>query len=270
MMRALYTAASGMKAQQFDVDVISNNLANVNTTGYKKERAEFKDLLYQTMDRAYVLNGSGKPVNLQVGHGTAVGSTVRNFENGTPEQTGSSLDFAIDGEGFFTVMGPQGKVQYTRDGSFKLSMTEDGTKRLSTSDGYPVLDSAGEEITFDPEIDVSKLTVTPKGEMAYKDADGNTVPMDQTIGMVTFPNKYALEAVGNNLYSSNSATGEPVQVSDDETADSVMMQNYLESSNVQVVDEMVKLIVAQRAYEVSSKAIQSSDDMLQIANNLRR
>ncbi len=270
MMRALYTAGSGMKAQQFNVDVISNNLANVNTTGYKKERAEFKDLLYQTMDRAYVLNDAGKPVNLQVGHGTVVSSTIRNFENGTPEQTASNLDFAIDGEGFFTIMGPQGNVKYTRDGSFKLSITEDGMKKLTTSDGYAVLDNAGEEIFFDPEVNISELSVSPRGEMSYKDAEGVSVPMDQTIGMVIFPNKYALEAVGNNLYSSNSATGEPVQVSDDENAKSIMKQGFLESSNVQVVDEMVKLIVAQRAYEVSSKAIQSSDDMLQIANNLRR
>ncbi len=270
MMRALYTAGSGMKAQQFNVDVISNNLANVNTTGYKKERAEFKDLLYQTMDRAYVLNDTGKPVNLQVGHGTVVSSTVRNFENGTPEQTSSNLDFAIDGEGFFTVMGPQGNVQYTRDGSFKLSITEDGMKKLTTSDGYAVLDNSGEEILFDPEVNISELSVSPRGEMSYKDAEGVSVPMDQTIGMVIFPNKYALEAIGNNLYSSNSATGEPLQVSEDENAKSIMKQGFLESSNVQVVDEMVKLIVAQRAYEVSSKAIQSSDDMLQIANNLRR
>jgi flagellar basal-body rod protein FlgG len=270
MMRALWTAGSGMKAQQFNVDVISNNLANVNTTGYKKERAEFKDLLYQTMNRAYVLEDSGKPVNLQVGHGTAVNATVRNFENGTPDKTDSNLDFAIDGEGFFTVMGPQGKVVYTRDGSFKLSVTEDGLKKLTTSDGYPVLDSAGDEITFDTDVDISKLSVTPQGQMGYTDADGVSVPLDQTIGMVTFPNKYALEAMGGNFFQSNSATGEAVQVSEDETADSIMLQGYLESSNVQVVDEMVKLIVAQRAYEVNSKAIQSSDDMLQIANNLRR
>ncbi len=271
MMRALWTAGSGMKAQQFNVDVISNNLANVNTTGYKKERAEFKDLLYETMGRAYVLDNSGKPVNLQVGHGTAVNATVRSFEKGNIDRTDSTLDFAIDGEGFFTILGPQGNIQYTRDGSFKLSVTEDGLRRLTTSDGYAVLDNAEQEITFDPEVDITNLIVSPRGEMSYKNAAGEIVPLDVTMGMVNFPNKYALEAAGNNLFSRNAATGEPIQADDDETGSrGLITQGFLESSNVQVVDEMVKLIVAQRAYEVNSKAIQSSDDMLQIANNLRR
>lgn len=270
MMRALWTAGSGMKAQQLNVDVISNNLSNVNTTGYKKERVEFKDLLYETMGRAYVLEDSGKPVNLQVGHGTAVNATVRNFESGNIDKTDSALDFAIEGEGFFTVMGPQGKVQYTRDGSFKVSVTEDGMRKLTTSDGYSVLDDAEQEIVFDTDVDVTNLIVTPQGQMSYKNNDGETVPLDQTIGMVTFPNKYALEAVGRNLFDRNSATGEPVQASQELTGKSLINQYHLESSNVQVVDEMVKLIVAQRAYEINSKAIQSSDDMLQIANNLKR
>lgn len=270
MMRALWTAGSGMKAQQFNVDVISNNLANVNTTGYKKERAEFKDLLYQTMNRAYVLDNSGKPVNLQVGHGTTVSSTVRSFEGGNQDKTDSNLDFAIEGEGFFTVVGPTGDIQYTRDGSFKVSVTEDGLRRLTTSDGYAVLDDLEQEIVFDSTVDISKLIVTPQGSMSYIDNTGTTIPMGQTIGMVNFPNKYALEAIGRNLFSKNSATGEPIQANEDESGKSIMNQGFLESSNVQVVDEMVKLIVAQRAYEVSSKAIQSSDDMLQIANNLKR
>jgi len=270
MMRALWTAGSGMKAQQFNVDVISNNLANVNTTGYKKERAEFKDLLYQTMQRAYVLDQSGKPVNLQVGHGTAVCATVRDYESGTPEKTDSTLDFAIEGEGFFTIMGPSGEVQYTRDGSFMTSQTADGMRKLTTSDGYAVLDNNGEEIVFDSDVDISKLVVTPQGQMSYTNSAGETVPLDATMGMVTFSNKYALEATGRNLFSKNSASGEPVQVSDQAVGKSLISQGYLESSNVQVVDEMVKLIVAQRAYEINSKAIQSSDDMLQIANNLRR
>lgn len=270
MMRALWTAGSGMKAQQFNVDVISNNLANVNTTGYKKERAEFKDLLYQTMDRAYVLENSGKPVNLQVGHGTAVTATVRNFDPGNVDKTDSPLDFAIEGEGFFTVIGPQGQVQYTKDGAFKISVTEDGMRRLTTSDGFPVLDDQGQEIVFDSDVNVSTLVVTPTGQMSYKNNDGDSVDLGITMGMVNFPNKYALEATGRNLFSKNSATGEPVQANDDTSGKSIINQFALESSNVSVVDEMVKLIVAQRAYEVSSKAIQSSDDMLQMANGLKR
>jgi len=270
MMRALWTAGSGMKAQQFNVDVISNNLANVNTTGYKKERAEFKDLLYETMGRAYVLDQGGKPVNLQVGHGTAVSATVRNFDAGNMDKTDSTLDFAIEGEGFFTVLGPQGSVQYTKDGSFKLSVTEDGLRKLTTSDGYSVLDDAGQEIVFDYDVDVSKFSVTTQGQMSYINKEGTTVALGQTMGMVNFPNKYALEAVGRNLFSKNSATGEPIQSYEDTAGSSIMNQGFLESSNVQVVDEMVKLIIAQRAYEINSKAIQTSEDMLQIANNLRR
>ncbi len=270
MMRALWTAGSGMKAQQFNVDVISNNLANVNTTGYKKERAEFKDLLYETMGRAYVLDNSGKPVNLQVGHGTAVSSTVRSFEGGNVDKTDSPLDFAIEGEGFFTILGSDEKVRYTRDGSFKISVTEDGMRKLTTSDGYSVLDDAEQEIIFDPEVNISSLIVTANGQLSYKNADGETVSLDQTIGLVNFPNQYALEAVGKNLFEKNSATGEPIPASENEAGKSTIAQYCLESSNVSVVDEMVKLIVAQRAYEISSKAIQQSDDMLQIANNLKR
>jgi flagellar basal-body rod protein FlgG len=125
MMRALYTAGSGMMAQQYNVDVISNNLSNVNTTSYKKERAEFKDLLYETVSRAYVMEGEGKPVNLQVGHGAAVVATVKNFSSGNLEKTENPLDFAIEGDGFFTVQGPNGDTVYTRDGSFKISVTEE-------------------------------------------------------------------------------------------------------------------------------------------------
>jgi flagellar basal-body rod protein FlgG len=270
MMRALWTAGSGMKAQQFNVDVISNNLSNVNTTGYKKERAEFKDLLYETMDRAYLLDDNGKPVNLQVGHGTAINATVRNFEAGNFDNTGNTLDFAIEGEGFFTVMAPSGEVQYTKDGSFKVSVTSDGLRKLTTSDGYPVLDDAGQEIVFDSDVDISKLVVDSTGVMSYINKEGETVSLDQTMGMVNFPNKYALEAIGGNLFTKNSASGEPIQSNEDTAGKSIICQRYLEASNVQVVDEMVKLIIAQRAYEINSKAIQSADDMLQIANNLRR
>ncbi|MCR4436418.1 MAG: flagellar hook-basal body protein [Clostridiales bacterium] len=266
MMRALWTAGSGMTAQQFNVDVISNNLANVNTTGYKKERAEFKDLLYETLERAYMLNGDGKPVNLQVGLGTAVGATVKNFSPGSYEKTDNPLDFAIDGEGFFTVRGPAGNVVYTRDGSFKVSVTDEG-KKLTTSDGYPVLDDQGNEILVD--VEISRLNVSPEGDLSYVDTDGNAVPLGQRIGLVKFPNRYALESIGNNFFVENSATGAAVP-DGEQGVKSTIKQCFLESSNVQVVEEMVKMIVAQRAYEVNSKAIQSADEMLQMANNLRR
>lgn len=266
MMRALWTAASGMVAQQFNVDVISNNLSNVNTTAYKKERVEFKDLLYETMDRARVIDGKGKPVNLQVGHGTTAVATVKNFETGSPEQTGGTLDFSIDGEGFFMVQGPKGEINYTRDGSFKASMTEEG-KMLTTSDGFPVLDDTGNPIVIT--IDISKLKVSQEGELSYIDETGVTVPLGQKLGVVKFENRNGLESIGRNLYASNEATGTPIP--DGEVGSlSLINQGFLEASNVQTVEEMVKLIVAQRAYELNSKAIQSSDEMLGIANNLRR
>ena len=266
MMRALWTAGTGMKAQQFNVDVISNNLSNVNTSSYKKQRAEFKDLLYETIDRAYMLEGKGKPVNLEVGHGTKVNSVVRDFTKGSFENTENPLDFAIDGDAFFTVLGPRGNTVYTRDGSFKLSVTDSGNM-LTTSGGYPVLDETGNEIIID--VDLEKLNVSEFGELSYFDETGVSIPLGQTIGMVKFPNRQGLESVGNNFYAENSASGYPVM--DYEMGDrSVLHQGYLETSNVQVVEEMVKLIQAQRAYELNSKAIQSADEMLGMANNLRR
>ncbi len=266
MMRALWTAASGMEAQQFNVDVISNNLSNVNTTAFKKERAEFKDLLYETMSRAYVMEQSGKPVNLQVGHGTMAVATVKDFETGNPMETGSTLDFSIDGDAFFMVLGPTGEIEYTRDGSFKASVTEDGWQ-LTTSDGYQVLDETGNPIIFN--VDISDLTVTQLGELGYMDETGTTVALGQSIGLVKFQNRAALESMGRNLYSSNDATGEAVLDSETGTR-SLINQGYLEASNVKTVEEMVKLIIAQRAYELNSKAIQSSDEMLGIANALKR
>ncbi|KNY27329.1 flagellar basal-body rod protein FlgG [Pseudobacteroides cellulosolvens] len=266
MMRALWTAGGGMQAQQFNVDVISNNLANVNTTGYKKERAEFKDLLYETVNRAYMLEGTGKPVNLQVGHGAAPVATVKNFSSGNLEKTENALDFAINGDAFFTIRSATGEAVFTRDGSFKLSVTDQGNM-LTTSDGLQVLDDAGNPIILN--IDTAKLNVTSSGELTYIDENGATASLGQKIAMVKFPNKQGLESIGNNLFRQNSASGAPVL--DEELAErSSLQQGYLESSNVQVVEEMVKLIVAQRAYEINSKAIQSADEMLGLANNLRK
>jgi flagellar basal-body rod protein FlgG len=269
MMRSLWTAGSGMIAQQFNVDVISNNLSNVNTTGYKADRAEFKDLLYETLDRASVLDNKGKPVNLQVGHGTAVLATVKDFGGGNQEKTDNPLDLAIDGEGFFSVMGPNDQIAYTRDGSFKISVTDSGNM-LTTADGFPVLDDNDQDIILGTEVDTSRLNISPEGVLSYLDKDGISNPVGQNIGIVKFPNRYALESIGKDLYLKNGATGDPVQNSVTDGAKSVINQGFLESSNVQVVSEMVKLIIAQRAYETNSKAITSSDEMLQMANNLKR
>jgi flagellar basal-body rod protein FlgG, Gram-negative bacteria len=267
MMRALWTAASGMKAMQFSVDTIANNLANVSTTAYKKERPEFEDLLYVTMQHAYSDGENARPVNLQVGHGVVARANVRDFTMGNLEQTGNKLDMAIDGDGFFMVRGADGNAYYTRDGSFKLSMTDDG-KMLATSDGYPVLDRDGIEIYIDTNLD--SLEIQPTGEITYRDPDtGTLVPTGQYIGLFQFDNVQGLEAVGGNLYAANTASGEPIP--DYETANpSIIRTGFLESSNVQVVEEMVRLITAQRAYELNSKAITTSDEMLQEANNLMR
>lgn len=267
MMRSMWTAASGMAAQQFNVDVISNNLSNVNTTSYKKQRVEFKDLLYETMQRAYILEDEGRPVNLQVGHGVEVAATGRDFTTGSFEKTENKLDFAIDGDAFFSVLDPRGQIIYTRDGSFKLSMTDMG-KMLTTSEGYPVLDEFGIEIYLD-DINIDDLNVSESGELSYTDEDDVVIPLGYSIGLVKFENREGLENIGKNFYAMTPASGLPIQ--DYELGDpSVLRQGFLEASNVQVVEEMVKLIAAQRAYELNSKAIQTSDEMIGIANNLRR
>jgi len=267
MMRALWTAGLGMISQQFNVDVISNNLANVNTTAYKKEKAMFKDLLYETMERAYILDNRGTPVNLQVGSGAVPVATIRNFEKGNFEKTDSDLDFAIDGDAFFMVLGPGGSINYTRDGNFHLSMTALG-KMLTTAEGYPVLDEFESEIYLD-DIDISTLNVSEEGELSYTDENGLVIPLGYRIGLVKFENREGLEKIGGNLYRMTSASGMPLR--DDEIGQrSRLLRGYLESSNVQVVEEMVKLITAQRAYELNAKAVQASDEMIGMANALKR
>lgn len=267
MMRALWTAGSGMKAQQLNVDVISNNLSNVNTTGYKKQRVEFKDLLYETLSKSDLIDGMGKPVNLQVGHGVTPTSTVTSYSMGNLERTENPLDFAIDGEGFFAVRDNNGELMYTRDGSFKISIS-DGEARLVTSDGYPVLDEGDNDIILTG-IDVDNLSVSPNGELSYIDENQIAQPLGQTFKIVRFQNREGLLKTGSNFVKPSLASGEPISEAELQER-SNLMQGFLESSNVQVVEEMIKLIVAQRAYEVNSKSVQTADEMLGMANNLRR
>ncbi|GKX28501.1 flagellar basal-body rod protein FlgG [Vallitalea longa] len=271
MMRSLYTAASGMKTQQMNVDTISNNLANVNTTGFKKERLEFKSLLYETLAKAGTdQQGNGKPVNLQVGHGVKPVGTVRSYTIGTIQKTDNPLDLAITGDGFFTVKDQSGSQVYTKDGSFKIALVDD-RQMLITSDGYQVLDINDEPIYFDSNIDIKKISISSEGNFSYVTNDNEVVPMDSKMKMVQFRNVNGLEALGNNLLRATSSSGEAILEEDDEdVVKSQIVQGSLEGSNVQVVEEMVNLIVAQRAYEVSSKAIQASDEMLSQANNLKR
>jgi flagellar basal-body rod protein FlgG len=267
-MRALWTASTGMTAQQLNVDAISNNLANVNTNGYKKQRVEFKDLFYETLSKASVYDQQGKPVNLQVGHGVMPSATVTAYSRGNIEKTDNPLDIAIDGEGFFAIRNQNDEIVYTRDGAFKISISN-GEARLVTSEGYPVLDDGDNEIIL-TDIDVSKLNINQNGELFYVDANNTTQSLGQTLKIVRFPNREGLEKIGSNFVRQTDASGEPVLEADLEGQKSSIMQGALEGSNVQVVEEMVKLIVAQRAYEINSKSIQTADEMLGIANNLRR
>jgi flagellar basal-body rod protein FlgG len=238
----------------------------VNTNAYKKERAEFEDLLYVTMERAYMMEDQGKPVNLQVGHGVVARAVSRDFSGGSLQHTENMLDFAILGKAFFSIRYADQNIYYTRDGSFKLSVMEDGNM-LTTSRGYPVLDENGEPVYFNYPLE--QMVVSEQGDISYKDEDGFVIPTGQRIGLFKFNNPEGLESIGGNMYSENSASG--FATFDNEMGEpSILRQSYLESSNVQVVEEMVKLITAQRAYELNSKAITTTDEMLGIANNLKR
>jgi flagellar basal-body rod protein FlgG len=264
-----------MTAQQLNVDTIANNIANVNTTGYKSDRMEFKTLLYQTMERASLdASDNGRPVNLQVGLGVRPIATAKMFTNGSFERTELDLDFAIEGNGFFVIehgnedLGIEENV-YTRDGSFKLSVQDDGNY-LVTSDGYYVLDSEGERIMFPTGTATSDINISESGTFFYEE-DGDTVYMDNPIGLVQFPNVQGLESIGNNFYRETSNSGEPLYEAEGDTESlSTVVQGYLEMSNVNIAQEMVDLIVAQRAYDLNSKGITTSDEMLQTANDLKR
>lgn len=264
-MRSMWTAATGMKAQQLNIDTISNNLANVNTTSYKGQRAEFKDLFYATLKKNNLTDGEGRPVNLQVGHGVMPVATKKDFKTGSFLETDNPFDVAIDGTGFFAVELPNGEVRYTRDGSFKLSI-EDDEGMLVTSEGYRVLSEDEDEIVFDEGI--RDINIDEFGYITSTDEDGETVEIAR-LKFVNFMNPEGLISEGMNLYSETVASGEETPVETEEMK-SKIVQGYLESSNVQVVDEMVKMITAQRAYEINSKTIQASDEMLQIINSLKR
>ncbi|MTI46852.1 flagellar basal-body rod protein FlgG [Sporosalibacterium faouarense] len=265
MIRSLWTAATGMKGQQLNIDTISNNLANVNTTGYKTQRLEFKDLLYETMRKSNLNDEQGRPVNLEVGHGVMASATTRDFKTGSVMETQNTLDLALDGPGFFAVLMPNGEARYTRDGSFKLSIDGDEAS-LVTSDGHFVLDEDDNTIVIDQEM--KDLSIDEQGYITAKDEDDETVELGR-LKIVDFMNSEGLLSEGRNLYKATEASGEEIAIDADEM-DSSILQGYLEMSNVQVVDEMIKMISAQRAYETSSKTIQAADEMLQGANNLKR
>ncbi len=264
-MRALWTAATGMKSQQLSIDLIANNMANVNTSGYKKQQMQFKDLLYANIRQNHLVEGQGSPVQLQMGHGVMPTSTARLFTQGNLEATDNPLDVAIDGEGFFVVEGPDGTPYYTRDGAFKLSV--DGEESaLVTSDGYFVMSEFDDLIIIGEGM--SDLTISSGGAVTARNQDDEIEELG-ILKMSRFINPQGLEAKGQNLFAQTVASGEEIPMEGEERT-SMVRQNYLETSNVQIVDEMVRMITAQRAYETSSRVIQTSDEMMGMANNLRR
>ena len=262
MIRALRTAASGMIAQQMNVDVIANNLANVNTTGFKRSKLEFQDVLYQNLRPAGVSTGGVtlRPVPLDVGYGTRPASTERLFTEGNITPTGNALDLVIEGNGFFQVQMPDGSMSYTRDGSLK--MDADGT--IVTSDGFIVQP----QITI-PE-DATSISVGVDGMITVMITGDDTPQEIGQLELARFMNPAGLEAKGRNLYVPTAASGEAILGTPGEEGLGVLNQGYLEMSNVEVVEEMVKMIVAQRAFEINSKAVQTSDQMAELANNMKR
>ena len=273
MVRSLWSAATGMIAQQTNVDTIANNLANVNTTGYKSEVAEFKSLLYQTMQTETTsANGEKKPISAQVGLGVRNSSITSIFKQGALLAATSDTAFAIEGKGFFAVKGEDGKTYYTRNGNFNFNTGNGNTMVLSTSDGLPVIDSTGKAISLNANTyQVSKITVDADGNLCYPDASNNAQPIGIKIGVYQFNNPSGLEKTSDTLYSVTAASGNAMNEATNRALDkSLVRQGYLEGSSVQVVDEMVNMIVAQRAYEMNSKAITTSDEMMQLANNLKK
>jgi flagellar basal-body rod protein FlgG len=255
MMRALTTAGTGMIAQQFNLDTISNNLANVNTTGFKHQRAEFTDLMYQTYKGSSTNSGA-----VQVGLGSAFSATASDFSEGALQNTANPLDLAIVGSGFFQVQKADGALAYTRDGAFK----RDANGLMVTSDGYPL------EPPITIPANATAISVSNTGVVSATIAGQNELQEIGTIQLAVFPNPAGLTRMGQNLYAAGGASGDPQLANPGATGAGELQSGFLEGSNVQVVEEMVKMIMAQRAYEINSKAIQTSDEMLSTINNLKR
>jgi len=261
MLRSLFTAATGMEAQQLRMDVISHNLANASTTGFKRVRAEFEDLLSETLraPAAPDPRGGVEPAPLQVGLGVRTGSTTRSFAQGEMLATQNPLDLAVEGQGFFRVQRANGEPAYTRAGNFRV----DAAGRLVTQRGE----------LLDPGITVPAetldLTVRPDGTVVAR-VNGHEAPQDLgAIELHTFANPGGLESLGHNLYAATEASGEALGVRPGEQGTGTLAQGYLEGANVKAVEEMIDLISTQRAYEINSKVIQTADQMLQRLTNLR-
>lgn len=261
MLRALRTAASGMTAQQMYIDLVANNLANVNTTGFKKNRADFADLLYQTMRPAGAGAGDTQvPTPLQVGHGTKLVSSAKIFSQGDSEVTGNPLDIAIEGAGFFQVQLADGTTGYTRDGSLRV----DGDGRLVTPRG----------LALEPEITIPEdsegILVNAEGRV-FVTTTGATDPTELgQLSLARFINPSGLEAIGGNLLRETVASGAPTVGTPGDAGLGSIQQGALERSNVNAVEEMISMIVAQRAFEINSKSVRTAEDMMGMINNMKR
>jgi len=261
MMRSLLTAATGMEAQQITIDTIANNLANVNTTGFKRSRANFHDLLYQTL-RAPGQNsttGTIVPSGIQIGAGSRVSNVEKMFNEGAIRITNRGLDMMIKGEGFFRIQKDDGSLAYTRDGSFKL----DNTGRLVTGEGFPVVP----EIVVPPGVTHDRIQIGMDGVVSVR-IEGDTQEIGQ-MQLANFINPTGLDSLGRNLFGATQASGEPIISKPNANGFGPLGQGELEGSNVNIVEEMVNMITGQRAYEINSKMIQTGDQMLQETNRIR-
>lgn len=258
MNRALWIAASGMETQQTKTDTIANNMANVNTHGYKRSVAHFQDMLYDTLRMPGAGSGDAQtPVGIQMGSGVRTVAVTKNFNQGNLEASSSSLDVGIEGEGFFEIAMPDGRSGYTRTGSFHLSSTGE----VVTADGHRVVgfpqigtEATGIDIAADGNVSVT--------------VDGQTDEVGQ-IALVRFANAEGLQNLGNNLYAETNASGAAQRGNPAENGYGSLAQSFLETSNVEIVREMVDMIASQRAYELNSKSIKTADEMLRLASNLR-
>ena len=260
MNLSLYSAATGMEAQQLNLNTIANNLANVNTPGFKRSKIEFQDLLYQKPRSSGAEAGGGNvvPTGIEVGNGSRVAATAKVFTQGQLTSTGEKLDMAIQGDGFFEIQKPDGTTAYTRDGAFKLSPNG----QITTSDGMPVLSG------FQPvPAGTTSIAISENGDVTY---DGASGAQTFRVTLTRFANPSGLKSIGGNLYDETPASGTPESGNPNEDGFGGVLQGYIETSNVNIVEEMVNLIVAQRAYEINSKSIQTSDEMLQNIAQLKR
>ncbi|WP_439530773.1 flagellar basal-body rod protein FlgG [Pannonibacter sp.] len=259
-MKALHIAATGMKAQELNVEVISNNVANMRTTGYKRQRADFQDLLYQNLRRMGTdtsANGTIVPTGVQIGSGVKTAATARIMSQGNLQQTGKELDVAIRGEGFFQVQMPDGTTAYSRDGSFE----RDANGTLVTIDGYTILPGIV--------IPQDARDVTISAEGAVQALVGGVAQQLGQIQTARFVNKSGLEAVGDNLFLETEASGAAQVGNPDTDGYGSLQQNFLEMANVEAVSEIADLIAAQRAYEMNSRVIKAADDMYSTTTNIR-